>query len=920
MGFSNMSFRFFGLVSALTLVLLSPLQSRAEEPAERTAAYLAQLDSEYGGHEVFSFQNGASLHFFFHPKSLRGTYLYVSADQTHVRGVDSLVSFGANFNDSTPILRGLNNTLYTSGRYTWALINQRLYFFYDNGHIQDLEIPADYPLATISSMILGYKRFTDPFDTERKFSFLQLKYEDTKSGTSFEQILYALSEGPVFVALSPFHEVERDSDSFSFTVQPTTHDDGRIAQVRLLLEAAVGPSSVDSSVLKEASRAAGSKKTLRPLLIAPSPDHALSRAPESRRHTPTEAAEAKPRKDSEEAIKTRFNRHFEVRTAMTELPESISEIEQQTLRQIARRLHTGSVVLTGESGVGKSFWVQWFIKRAREGGVSQVPSETRFIEVDRVTLNAGASLVGMSEAIVAQMIKTAQEAPTVFVIEGLSSLAGMGAHSQSSTDFFSLIQHEISRGTIRILATDDAAKFSDAFAGLGALERALPRLDIQSLNREQTIDVLLAYAKSQNFPMMTRTDAIRIIDYSTRFSPSTHEPGASMLLARAFVEAGHEALQALSEQAPSTRSESAEPQPLVLDLEDTGLVNLEAIAREIYHVPEAYLSADRARDQLRHLRETLDQNIIGQEAAKKMVLNQVLLSLAEVNRTERPSMRLLFFGQPGVGKTALAKSIAEGLGVRIFEYAMNQYSNPNQESIKKLIESLYRDLATDPFGVFLLDEIEKAHPAIQDILLQLFNDGYGIFDIVRSTGGNQVRRVRLTARNARFVLTTNAGQQELRREANPLGFGSGASTSNSGEVDLSAVSFASALKRDGISEYLLDRVTAIPFLPLTRAQFETALRMRIEYLLANTLTVEHGFAYNVQLQNIAAYARWLTNHYFSAAVSGRDIDKILERTLLTRLAELRLHPSAPSRGTTLTLEFNEVEESLDTDFCEGAFL
>ncbi|MBI2050621.1 MAG: ATP-dependent Clp protease ATP-binding subunit [Parcubacteria group bacterium] len=549
-----------------------------------------------------------------------------------------------------------------------------------------------------------------------------------------------------------------------------------------------------------------------------------------------------------------FGRELTSQSAQKDIDPLIGrEREITRLVHILCRRHKNNPLLLGEAGVGKTAIVEGLAKRIAEGEVPAVLANKKIISLDLGAMVAGTMYRGEFEARLKQAIETAEKDKNVILfIDEIHTVIGAGA-AMGSLDAANMLKPALARGALSVIGATTLEEYKKHIQGDSALERRLAPIAVDEPSLAETREVLLGIKKNYEtyHNVDISIDAIdAAIEFSNRFLPDRLQPDKSIdlvdeaassvkvertanaawkkvrQLERELVDIQERKKAAVSREdyseAINAKRREAETQGahhalLAAMRESSGeriTVTREHVAgvvSALAHVPLGLLTEDE-REKLQRLEEDLGTVIVGQDEALAKIASLIRRSRTGVSDPNRPAASLLFMGPTGVGKTETARQLAAvlfGSSGRMIGLDMSEYAEPY--SISKLIGSPagyvgYRDqnafsdkVRAQGHAVILLDEIEKAHPEVLNMLLQILEEGQ-----LRDATGRAVN-----FRNSIIIMTSNTGQEAFNQAAR-LGFHSEQAL----EVDEAEV--RGELKERFRPEFLNRIDATIIFKPLTR--------------------------------------------------------------------------------------------------------
>lgn len=441
----------------------------------------------------------------------------------------------------------------------------------------------------------------------------------------------------------------------------------------------------------------------------------------------------------------------------------------QVIQTLARKTKSNPV-LVGEAGVGKTAIVEGIAQRIVAGKDAQVLGGKRIVEISMGALVAGTKWRGEFEERIKGLIDEAKADPNLILfIDEIHTMIGAGDH-KGGLDAANLMKPALARGEIKCIGATTRDEYRQYIEKDPALERRFDKVDVPEPSREEAIHILEGIR-----PRFEKHHRVRIsdeaitsaVDLSIRFDSAHRLPDKAIDLLD---------LACAQLCVPELSFEVGADGNAMGKVTSRAIV---AVLAEKVNVPEEIIAEQLQRGpavQSEALVDKLRGRVMGQDEAIERVCNRLLLAQAALGERRGPRGVFLFLGPSGVGKTELVRALAEALfgsENSMIRLDMSEYMEPH--SVSRLVGSppgyighdeegqLTRQLRTTPYAIVLLDEVEKAHPRVLDLFLQVFDEGR----ITDSKG-----RV-ADARNAIFIMTSNigAGAKVARK---PIGFNVGA--------------------------------------------------------------------------------------------------------------------------------------------------
>lgn len=459
-----------------------------------------------------------------------------------------------------------------------------------------------------------------------------------------------------------------------------------------------------------------------------------------------------PLEENESALK-RFATNLNDRAKAQKIDPLIGR-EHEVLRaaQILSRRRKNNPLLVGEPGVGKTAIAEGLAKMIVDGTAPEALLDKTILSLNVGAMLAGTKFRGDFEQRIHNVLEEVKNSEDVILfIDEIHTLIGAGASSGNSMDASNLIKPALASGELRVIGATTFQEYREVFEKEKALDRRFQRVDVNEPSPSDTVEILKGLKKSleQHHSVKYTADALQAaVNLSIKYLPDRFLPD--------------KAIDLLDEAGAAQR---AKPQNRRNKFIDKGIIE-ETIAA-ITRLPIAQVTQDE-KDGLENLAEDLRGQVYGQETAIDVLSNAVCISKAGLNDGEKPLGSFLFAGPTGVGKTEIVRQLSKTLNVPLLRFDMSEYMESH--SVARLIGSppgyVGHDkggLLTDavfksPHSIVLLDEIEKAHPDILNLLLQVMDRG-----ALTDSNGRTVN-----FKNTYIVMTTNAGAQAAQKAS--IGF------------------------------------------------------------------------------------------------------------------------------------------------------
>jgi len=519
--------------------------------------------------------------------------------------------------------------------------------------------------------------------------------------------------------------------------------------------------------------------------------------------------------------------------------------------QILCRRSKNNPLYVGDPGVGKTAIAEGLARKIVEGEVPEVLQNAVIYSLDMGALLAGTRYRGDFEERLKQVVNELEKMPeAVLFIDEIHTVIGAGATSGGAMDASNLLKPALSGGTIRCIGSTTYKEFRNHFEKDRALLRRFQKIDVNEPTVEDTIKILkgLRTAFEEHHKVKYTPDAIKTaVELSARYINDRKLPDKAIDV---IDEVG--AMQMLV--PPSKRKKTITAR------------EIEAVIATMARIPPKSVSSDD-RQALEHLERDLKRVVFGQDKAIEVLSSAMKLSRAGLRDPDKPIGSFLFSGPTGVGKTEVSKQLAQILGIPMQRFDMSEYME--RHSVSRLIGAPpgyvgfdQGGLLTDavdqqPHCVLLLDEIEKAHPDLFNILLQVMDNGR-----LTDHHGKTV-----DFRNVVLIMTTNAGASDMAKQG--IGFGD-VSKADAGDE---------AVKRMFSPEFRnrLDAIVPFAYLgPEVIARVVEKFVLQLELQLAEQ---------NVHIQFDSDARAWLGKRGYDKLYGARPMARLIQEKVKQPLAE-----------------------------------
>jgi ATP-dependent Clp protease ATP-binding subunit ClpA len=553
--------------------------------------------------------------------------------------------------------------------------------------------------------------------------------------------------------------------------------------------------------------------------------------------------------------------------------------ELERMVHVLSRRRKNNLVLVGDPGVGKTALVEGLALRIAAGEVPASLRDARIFALDMGSLIADTKFRGEFESRLKAVLAEVQKQPNaVLFIDEIHTIYGAGATGHGTLDASNLLKPALQAGTLRCIGSTTFQDYKGVFEKDRALARRFQKIDVLEPSLDETVEILRGLKK-----------------HYEEHHRVTYTPKA--LRAAAELSAKHINDTLLPDKAVDVIDEAG----AMVRLRDDGSTrvtsaDVEAVVAKIARVPTKSVSSTD-RDRLAALDIELKQVIFGQDEAIDNLVAAIKLSRSGLGSPEKPVGNFLFSGPTGVGKTELARQLARVLGVEFIRIDMSEYME--KHTVSRLIGAppgyvgfdqgglLTDAIRRTPHAVLVLDEIEKAHPDVFNILLQ-------VMDHATLTDNNGRKA---DFRNVVLIMTTNAGAQELSRSS--LGFGGG----KEGEKRDKA-----AIERTFSPEFRNRLDAWITFSHLAPATVE-----RIVDKFVGEVATQLG-ARNVTIELSPEARAWLRDKGYDRTFGARAMGRLIDTELKRPLADAILFGPLAHGGEARVSLRRDGEEGLAIDY------
>ena len=547
----------------------------------------------------------------------------------------------------------------------------------------------------------------------------------------------------------------------------------------------------------------------------------------------------------------------------------IDELENIALAM--GRRNKNNVILVGDPGVGKTAIAEGLAYNIVKGAVPDFLKDYTVYNLDISAMLAGSKYRGDFEERFKQVLKAlTKKGKTVLFIDEAHMISGAGSAGNSANDLANMMKPALSKGNIKVVASTTWEEYRKHFEKDRALMRRFQRITVDEPTQEVTLQILKGIKKyyEEFHKVKIKDDALHAaIKLSVKYQTDKKLPDKAI---------------DLIDLACSRFN---------LKLADDRNVTEREIQHElskIINLPEEQVMETESQT-LATLQDKLGEEVYGQELALTEVVDKIVVAQAGLKSDNKPIGSFVFMGPTGCGKTETAKSLAKHLGVKLLRFDMSEYQE--KHSISKLIGSppgyvgfeenaglLITQVQENPNAVLLFDEVEKSHPDVSTVLLQMMDNGF-----ITGSNGKQA-----DCRNLILILTTNAGAQDA--EKNTIGFG--AQEKDYSDKDLKKFFTPEFRNRlDGV----------ITFNKLGK---ETMTKVVMKFIDALKEQVKEK-AIRIKIDKEAI--NWLIDKGFDSKMGARPLQRVIDKEIKRDLARMMLFGDLKGGGwLTITVENDKI--------------
>jgi ATP-dependent Clp protease ATP-binding subunit ClpA len=552
---------------------------------------------------------------------------------------------------------------------------------------------------------------------------------------------------------------------------------------------------------------------------------------------------------------------------------------ERVIQTLCRR-RKNNPLLVGEAGVGKTAIAEGLARRIVEGDIPDVLEDSTVYSLDMGALLAGTKYRGDFEQRLKAVLKQLNDDPkAILFIDEIHTLIGAGAASGGTLDASNLLKPALSSGQLKCIGATTYTEYRGIFEKDHALSRRFQKVDVNEPSVEQTIAILRGLKsrfETHHSVKYTASALITAAELSARYINDRHLPD--------------KAIDVIDEAGAAQRILPKSKQKKVITKKE-----IEEIIAKIARIPSKHVNSDD-RDALKHLDRDLKTVVFGQDPAIAALTAAIKMARSGLGNPQKPIGSFLFSGPTGVGKTEVAKQLAYTMGISLIRFDMSEYME--RHAVSRLIGAppgyvgfdqgglLTEAITKTPYAVLLLDEIEKAHPDVFNVLLQVMDHG--------TLTDNNGRKADF--RNIIIIMTTNAGAEALSKSS--IGFTLGKQVGDE----------MAEIKRMFTPEFRNRLDATISFAPLSQ---DIILRVVDKFLMQLEDQLHEK---KVDAHFTDALKTYLGKKGFDPLMGARPMARLIQDTIRRALADELLFGRL-ANGGTVTVDMDE-NDTLKLEFAE----
>jgi ATP-dependent Clp protease ATP-binding subunit ClpA len=567
-----------------------------------------------------------------------------------------------------------------------------------------------------------------------------------------------------------------------------------------------------------------------------------------------------------------FTTNLNEQVAKNKIDPVIGRIDElENIALALGRRSKNNVILVGDPGVGKTAIAEGLAFNIVKGAVPDFLKEYKVFSLDISAMLAGSKYRGDFEERFKMVLKgLSKKGKTVLFIDEAHMISGAGSASNSANDLANMMKPALSKGNIKVVASTTWEEYRKHFEKDRALMRRFQRITVDEPTQEMTLQILKGIKKYYEgfHNVKIRDDALHAsVKLSVKYQTDKKLPDKAI---------------DLIDVACSRFN---------LKLADDRIIGEREIQFELakmIQMPEEKIMETESNN-LASLQDNLQEEVYGQDLALTEVVDKIIVAQAGLKSENKPIGSFVFMGPTGCGKTETAKALSKHLGVKLLRFDMSEYQE--KHSISKLIGSppgyvgfeenaglLITQIQENPNAVLLFDEVEKSHPDVSTVLLQMMDNGF-----ITGSNGKQA-----DCRNLILILTTNAGANEA--EKNAIGFGSQEKDYN--DKDLKKFFTPEFRNRlDGI----------ITFNKLAKETMVKVVNKFVDELKAQVKDK------NIKVKINKEAINWLIEKGFDSKMGARPLQRVIDKEIKRSLAKMMLFGALKNGGVaSITIDGDQI--------------
>ncbi len=525
--------------------------------------------------------------------------------------------------------------------------------------------------------------------------------------------------------------------------------------------------------------------------------------------------------------------------------------ELERTAQILCRRRKNNPLLVGEAGVGKTAIAEGLAKKIVEGDIPEVLEKCTIYSLDLGGLVAGTKYRGDFEKRLKAVLAELREKPeAILFIDEIHTIIGAGAASGGVMDASNLLKPMLASGELRCIGSTTYQEFRTIFEKDHALTRRFQKIDIKEPSVDETFEILKG--------LKSRFEAHHSVRFSLKALRTASELSARYINDRHLPD---KAIDVIDEAGASVQL-----QPAVKRKKSISVLDIENVVSKMAQIPAKTVSVSD-KEVLKNLAKNLQMVVFGQDEAIDTLVSAIRMNRSGLGADQRPVGSFLFAGPTGVGKTEVTQQLARIMGMKLIRFDMSEYME--RHTVSRLIGAppgyvgfdqgglLTEEINKHPHAVLLLDEVEKAHPDIFNLLLQVMDNG--------SLTDNNGRKADF--RNVVVVMTTNAGAADMSRAS--IGFTNQDHSSDGME----------AIKKIFSPEFRNRLDATIQFKPLSAEVLGSVVDKFLFELEEQLQEKKVSLVIELDVRS------WLAKHGYDQKMGARPMDRVIREQIKKPLAE-----------------------------------